>query len=317
MFFFLIGITIFWFIYKDQNIEELKSILKNDVAYKWIWLSLFLGLLSHISRTIRWNYLIETLGHKPRFINSFCAVMVAYFMNLALPRMGEISRCGVMSRYENVSFSKLVGTVVVERLIDMVMLLLFVVIIIVSQFGEVLRLLEENPTFKQALIDKVTSPVTIVVLISIIALIYIFRKAFKNTPFYKKAHGFWLNLLEGIQTIRKMEKKAAFIFHSIFIWVMYYLMLYVVFFSFDFTSHLSPIAGLTTFVIAAFGMVTPVQGGIGAWHFMATKALAIYGVAEHNGEIFALVNWSSMNLMILVLGLVATIALPFLNRKNL
>ena len=122
--FFILGIVLFWLVYKDQDINRIKSILSNEVNYFWIVVSVFLGLLSHISRSIRWNLIIEPLGHKPRLLNTFLSVMIGYLMNLALPRMGEISKCGVLSRYEKIPFTKLIGTVVLERLIDVLVLLL-------------------------------------------------------------------------------------------------------------------------------------------------------------------------------------------------
>ena len=124
--FFTLGIFIFWLIYKDQDIDRIKSVLKNEVNYFWVVVSLFIGLISHISRTLRWGLMIEPIGHKPRFANTFIAVMVGYLMNMAFPRMGEISRCGVLSRYEKISFTKLFGTVVAERLIDVLSLVVAV-----------------------------------------------------------------------------------------------------------------------------------------------------------------------------------------------
>ncbi|TKG88635.1 flippase-like domain-containing protein [Puteibacter caeruleilacunae] len=314
--FFAIGAFIFWLIYKDQDIEEIKEILANDVNYLWVWVSLGLGLLSHISRTIRWNYLVEALGKKPRLINTFLAVMVGYLMNMAVPRMGEISRCGVLSKYEKITFSKLIGTVVLERLIDMLMLLLLTALIVVLQFGKVITLLKENPDIKMQVMSKLTSPYTIAVLIILFSALWVFRRKFKHTNLYARLHNFWTNLLEGIRTIKSMKHKGAFIFHSVFIWLMYYLMLYVVFFSFDFTTDLNPIAGLTTFVIASYGMVAPVQAGIGAWHFMAKESLKLYGVNNGDAVIFALVVHTSMNAMILLVGLLSVVALPFVNRKD-
>ncbi|MCD6355166.1 MAG: flippase-like domain-containing protein, partial [Prolixibacteraceae bacterium] len=117
-------------------------------------------------------------------------------------------------------------------------------------------------------------------------------------------------------SIRSIKKRGWFYFHSIFIWSMYYLMLYVVFFSFDFTRNLGPIAGLTTFVLASFGMVAPVQGGFGAYHFMASEALALYGIAKINGGIFALVAHESMTGMLIIIGIISMLILPFINRRN-
>ena len=122
--------------------------------------------------------------------------------------------------------------------------------------------------------------------------------------------------VEGFRSILKMKKKGWFIFHSISIWVLYYLMLYCVFFSFGFTSHLTPLAGLTVFVFGSFGMVAPVQGGIGPWHFMVREGLALYGVQRSDGEIFALLAHTSTTIMLLVLGLIGLIALPFVNERE-
>lgn len=314
--FFAIGIFIFWLIYKDQDIERIKLVLKNDVNYFWIVISLFIGLLSHISRTLRWGLMIEPVSHKPRFINTFLAVMVGYLMNLALPRMGELSRCGVLSRYEKVSFTKLLGTVVAERAVDMVSLLLLLAIVIFSQFGQMLRFLTENPEVGTRLQAVATSPFLIIGMIVFLAALYIFRKTLQHTLFYQKVIDVLKNLKEGFISIRSIRKKGWFFFHSVAIWFLYYLMLYTVFFAFDFTVSLGPLVALTTFVLASFGMVAPVQGGIGAWHFMAIEALALYGVAIENGVIFAFVAHGSMTGMILLLGIISVLILPFINRRK-
>ncbi len=315
--FLAIGVFIFWLIYKDQDIEQLKQTLTKEVNYWWVWLSLLIGLFSHVSRVLRWKIMIEPLGKKPRFINTFFAVMVGYFMNLALPRMGELSRCGVLSKYEKISFTKLVGTVVLERAIDMLMLLILTLIVIITQFGKILKLLADNPELQTKTVGIVSNPVFIIGIAIFIIAVWIFRKKFKNTIFFKKINVTWQNILEGIRTIKTMKNKGAFIFHSVFIWLLYYLMLYAVFFSFDFTSGLPPIAGLTVFVIASYGMVAPVQGGIGAWHFMAKEALKIYGVENNNAVVFALLAHTSMNAMIILIGFISVIALPFVNRKEI
>uniref|UniRef100_UPI003217890C lysylphosphatidylglycerol synthase transmembrane domain-containing protein n=1 Tax=uncultured Draconibacterium sp. TaxID=1573823 RepID=UPI003217890C len=311
--FFTLGAFIFWLIYKDQDIERIKSVLKNDVNYWWVFVSLVLGLLSHISRTLRWGLMIEPIGHKPRFTNTFLAVMVGYFMNMAFPRMGEVSRCGVLARYEKISFTKLVGTVVAERLVDLISLLILLGIIIVAQFGKMIHFMRSNPEIQEKLAAAVTSPYLIIFVIIAAVLFFVFRNALKGTAIFKKINEIIRNFKEGFISIRNIEKKGWFYFHSVFIWLMYYFMLYVVFFAFDFTSNLNPIAGLTTFVLASFGMVAPVQGGIGAWHFMAKEALSLYGVANENGIIFAFVAHSSMTAMIILIGAISVAILPFIN----
>lgn len=313
--FFLLGILIFWMVYKDQDINHIKSILSDQVNYFWIILSLFLGLLSHISRTIRWNLMIEPLGRKPKMLNTFLAVMVGYLMNLALPRMGEISRCGVLARYEKISFTKLIGTVVVERLVDVLMLLILLLVVVLTQFGQVLEFLNNNPEVNEKLQRVIYSPVLIGGFVFLIALVWISRHKIKESALMKKAKGFIGQFAEGLQSIRNMNKKGAFIFHSVFIWFLYFVMLYCVFFAFGFTSHLVPLAGLTVFVFGSFGMVAPVQGGIGAWHFMVMQSLVLFGISLEDGRIFALIAHSFTSLIYLLWGSIAFMLFPILNRN--
>ena len=314
--FFLLGILLFWLVYKDQDINRIKSILSNEVNYFWIIVSVFLGLLSHISRTIRWNLMIEPLGHKPRPLNTFLAVMIGYLMNLALPRMGEISRCGVLSRYEKIPFTKLVGTVVLERLIDVLVLLLLLVIVVITQFGHLVEFLNNNPQVQDKLGKLMRSPILPIALILLFLIIWLTRHKIKGSGVLKKLTGLMNQFIEGFKSIRNIKNKGSFIFHSVFIWVLYYLMLYCVFFSFEFTSHLTPLAGLTIFVLGSFGMIAPVQGGIGAWHFMVIEGLSLYGIDKADGQVFALVAHGSTTIMLIVFGLVSLLVLPFINERK-
>lgn len=319
--FFSIGAFLFWITYRDQNPSEIIHTLKNDVNYYWILLSLFLGLLSHISRTIRWNLLIESLGKKPRTVNTFLAVMVGYFANLALPRMGEISRCGIISKYEKISFSQLVGTVVLERVLDIIMLFVFLLIALSTQFSVISDFFSQNPKVSEQLSNVFASAYTFYTVIGVSILIWLLRKKFKHTRFFKKIDQTLKSFMDGFRTIKKIENKWPFVLHTVFIWVMYYLMTYICFFSFGFTSNLPALAGLTVFVMSAFGMVAPVQGGMGAWHFMVIGTLLVYlpGVAnaENMSKSFALVVHGAQTAMIIILGTLSVIALPLANRKSL
>lgn len=314
--FFLLGIFIFWLVYKDQDIHRIKSVLTNEVNYLWIVISMFLGLASHISRSLRWNLLIEPLGRKPRLLNTFLAVMVGYLMNLALPRMGEISRCGVLARYEKISFTKLVGTVVLERLIDVIVLLILTAVMVVTQFGQVLEFLHNNPEVSQKLQKVIFSPVLLGGLVAVLLVFWLMRHKVRKSGLLKKVKEIIQQFVEGLQTVRTMKHKGAFIFHSFFIWGMYYLMFYLVFFSFGFTSHLGPLAGLTVFVLGSFGMVAPVQGGIGAWHFMVIEGLALYGVDRADGKIYALLAHGTTTAVLILLGLIGLLILPFVNERQ-
>ncbi|MFW5831060.1 MAG: lysylphosphatidylglycerol synthase transmembrane domain-containing protein, partial [Prolixibacteraceae bacterium] len=199
--FFALGVFIFWLIYKDQDIERIKSVLKNEVNYFWIGISLVIGFLSHISRTLRWRLMIKPVGHTPRFINTFFAVMIGYLMNLAFPRMGEISRCGVLSRYEKISFTKLIGTVVAERAVDMISLLILLAVVIFSQFGQMLDFLHQNPEIESKVNALITSPLLIAGFVGFIVAVIVFRKTLQHTVFYKKLYEIYLNFKEGFISI--------------------------------------------------------------------------------------------------------------------
>jgi glycosyltransferase 2 family protein len=314
--FFSVGVLIFWLIYKDQDIHMIKSVLRNDVNYFWVFVSLLIGMISHLSRAIRWNYLIEPMGYKPKLKNTFMSVMFGYLMNLVFPRMGEISRCGALSKYENITFVKLIGTVVTERIMDVIVLLLFTLVAFISQFGVILEFLHQNPEVSQKIISIVTSPYLAGLFFVFILSLILLRKRIKRSGLYKKVELSIKHLKEGLISFRYVRKKGALIIHSVFIWFMYYMMMYVSFFAFKFTSHLSPFAALTTFVMGSFGMVAPVQGGLGTWHFMTKESLVLYGISNENAVIFAFVAHTTMTLLVVILGLLSLLALPLVNRKK-
>jgi len=318
VFFLSLGLLIFWWVYKDQNVDEIVAELKK-ANYFWIAVSLVLSLLSHLSRAIRWRLLINPLGHKISTLNSFFAVLVMYISNMAIPRSGEITRCSIIKKYEKVSLSKLLGTVVIERTFDFIMLFILLFVVLLTQFDVVLDFIQRNPGVEQKVSSILQLKYLIIFLVFLIALAvftYFFRKQFKESIVYIKLMGLEKNLIAGIDSVRKMDKKWEFIFHSVFIWLMYFLMIYVTFWAFDFTEHLPLLAGLTVFVMSSFGMVAPSPGGIGTWHFMAIETLVIYKIAYVDATAFALVAHGAMNLFLLVVGVVALILLPVINNKK-
>ncbi len=317
--FFFTGIGIFWLVYRKQNIDELKNALLS-ADYLWIFISLILGVLSHISRAIRWNLLIYPLGYKPKVINSFFSVMIMYLSNMAIPRSGEIVRCGVMSKTENIPVSKLLGTVFTERIIDFILLFTLLAIVMITQMQVIIEMLNNNPGLKSNLSSLMSSvPVLSGIMILLILAIYVlyrFRHKIKHFILYKKVENILKGFADGIKSILKMERRLEFIAHSVFIWAMYFLMIYIVFRSFNFTEHLGLLSGLTVFVMSAFGMVAPSPGGIGTWHFMVIQTLMIYGVDKTDAGAFAFASHESMTLMMIVVGVLSIILLPAVNKKR-
>lgn len=311
----------FWLVYRKQDINEIKiALLQADLS--WVLLSMVLGLLSHWSRAARWKILLKPLGYQPKVKNLFFSVMIMYLTNHAIPRSGEVVRCGVVSRYEKIPFSKLLGTVVAERVVDIIMLGILTVIVAVTQFGVIMDFVANNPQIVDNLQNILASTPLIMALgvfgIIILVLLFIFRKKIKSTKLYKKIEDTLLNFVAGFKTVIALkENKLAFVLHTIFIWAMYFVMIFVVFQCFEETANLSIMTGLTIFVLTAYGIVIPSPGGIGTWHFIAIETLNIYGIAkEPIGSTFAIVAHESQMIMLVVVGLISLILMPLLNKKK-
>ncbi|MBN2613232.1 MAG: flippase-like domain-containing protein [Bacteroidales bacterium] len=321
--FLAIGITLFYLVYKDYPIEEFKKAFKS-INYFWIFVSITLGILSQVSRAIRWNMLIRPLGYNPKLYNSFLSVLVLYFVNLIAPRAGEVARCTVLSKYEKIPFAKLVGTVFVERMADLVTLMILAVIIILSQLSVFVRFFDVHPEMKENLL-KLLSGRNIFIGVAAIALLVaafiLTRKYFRSrkeensNSLVKRLKTLKHNFVDGIKSILKLENKWYFIGHTMFIFLMWLFMLYVIFLAYEPTKHLTIWTGMITFLMGGLAMLAPVQGGIGAWHFMVFETLFIYGIAKPEGKMFAFIAHASTNLIYLGLGLLALILLPIINRK--
>ena len=204
--FLLVTIFLFWLVYRDQNFDDLMKVLCDDVDYTWIWVAIVFGLLSHVSRSLRWQMLTKSMGYRISFMNSFMGVMIGYFANMAIPRMGEFTRCGVVSKYENVPFSKLLGTVVTERVFDMIMLLLLTLIVVVSQFKQVGIFLDNNEEIKQKLYTMAHSSWTYVVLGVLIVGIMGFFWFVRKSVFFTRVTSFPVGNERGV--VNRKERGA-------------------------------------------------------------------------------------------------------------
>lgn len=311
------GVFLFWYLYKDMEMDYLVANLKG-IKYEWIVISLFVGFLSHISRAMRWQMLVNTLGYNPRFSNSFFSVMISYLANLALPRLGEVTRPTIVKKYEDIPYTTSFGTIVLERIIDFVILFLLTGVAVISEYPVLKAFLHNNPDVydKFVLIFKILVIAGGAGLFGLAVFYFFIRKRIREFSFYKKFKELTLSFLEGVKTIRNLKNKSMFVFHSFFIWGMYFLSLYFCFLAFGFTENLGLMAALITFVIGSYGMVAPVQGGIGAWHFMVIATLLIYNIDFNDAKFFALVAHGASTLVVLIGGSASLILLPVFNRKK-
>ncbi len=329
-----IGFSILYLLYNKQNSnyqiycqEEgiavtdcnlLKKIWTDFKSVNFFWIGMvFIAFgISNISRTLRWQMLLGALGHKVKFYNAFLTIMLGYFANLGFPRIGEVIRAGTLSRYEKIPVEKTIGTVVVDRMMDLLLLLFVIGLAFIFAFNTLWSYLSENATFNG---NASFSKVFLVAGIGILGLagIGLLRKQITNSKLGRKVSNLLKGFMEGIQTIQRLKHPSLFILHSLNIWLMYYLMTYLAFFSFAPTSHLTPVVGLMVMVFGALGVVIPSPGGMGAYQGLVMVALGIYGVAQSDGFSFANILFFSVQIGCNVLfGVIALLLLPMINNKT-
>lgn len=287
--------------------EELwNNILLADL--KWVYLSVFFGILSHLSRAYRWKYLLEPLGYKPRLANSFMAVMGGYLANLGVPRSGEVLRGATISTYEKVPFDKAFGTIVSERIADLAMVL------IITTFGFLIQTEGLVNYFRDNEINPFISiGIFFAFIIFGVFILNLIRRS--NHPFMVKIKDFARGLLEGMRSIVRMRKKKEFIFHTIFIWVMYLLMFYVIKFALPETYSLSMAGFMAAFIVGTFA-ITTTNGGIGVYPIAMGAVLLLFGINQQAGEAFGWIMWGSQTLMVVILGGLSFLFLPIYNQKK-
>ncbi|MCI5080394.1 MAG: flippase-like domain-containing protein, partial [Saprospiraceae bacterium] len=281
--------------------------------YFWILIVLFAFTISNVSRAIRWNMLIRPLGYRPRFINSFLTTVLGYFANLGLPRLGEVVRGGTLARYEKIPMEKVMGTIVVDRVVDVISILVMTSLAFLLEFNTLWEFAQQYVP-----VDRLIKVIAILVGLGVVGLagLWLMRKTLAKTAFYEKFMKILTGFYDGLKTIGQLEKPWLFVLHSINIWVMYYLMTYLCFFAFAPTAGLSPLAGLVVFVFGGWGIVIPSPGGMGTYHFLVQIALGIYGISGDDAFSFANIAFFSIQLGCNVtIGLLALILLPIINRS--
>ncbi|MCF6213279.1 MAG: flippase-like domain-containing protein [Flavobacteriaceae bacterium] len=307
----IFGLGLIWYSLSKFTPSDFQSVKKSfqTAHYGWVFLSIVLAVMSHLSRAYRWQFLLEPLGYKPKFTNSVLTVLVAYLLNLVIPRSGEVARAAAISKYEGIPFQKAFGTIVAERVADVIMLFS----IIGMAFFMQTKLLSEY-LFK----DGGSNPWHKVIILgglALIALVLYFVFKTSKSAFVLKIKEFAKGLLEGVMSIVKMKKKVVFILHTVFIWTLYVLMFYVVTFAIPETSHLPIGAIVVGFVVGGLSMALT-NGGLGTYPIFVASVFILYGVENNPARAFGWIVWTSQTLMVLVFGGLAMFVLPIYNRKK-
>ncbi len=321
-FFLGLGLFFIWLFMHNLTSDEKKEIYNSfiNANYFWILVSFVFAILSHISRTLRWMILLEPMGYVPRKKNAFLAIMIGYFANLALPRLGEITRCGILSKYEKIPMQKSFGTVVTERGLDVIMLGLIFIVSLFVHLNKV-KLFKESALFLNISekYSKIENPNTIFYAIIVIAVIVIFlflkfRHRISHFKIYIKIKNIYFGFLEGLKSLATIKKPFWFIFHTIFIWLMYLSMTWIIFFCLPETSHLNLGVGLAVLVFGSIAIVL-VQGGIGIYPWIVAEILVLFAIPSTTGYALGWLLWTGQTVMVIITGLISMILLPIINNK--
>lgn len=304
---------------KKQQEDILLSI--QQANYNFVALSFFVGILSHYFRAVRWKILLTSLNYRPSTRNTFFAVMVGYLANLAVNRLGEVTRCGTLNQYENIPFTEGFGSVIAERALDLICLILIFFTSLFVEFDKIYGIANDliftplSLKGRDLFQHKVLFGIMIGMLLLIAGILFYFRKKLQEL-FSSKIKNFITGLWQGLMSIKHVKQPIGFIIYSVLIWLMYILQAYVCFFAFSGTSHLTFMTATVIMVFGSLGVIA-VPGGTGAYQAIVISILTtVYFVSETNAFAFAWTVWSAQIVLILVLGLISLILLPLLNKKE-
>ena len=302
-----IGVFCIYFSFRNINFSDFTKYFY-QINYSWVFLGIILGALSHLSRSYRWKFLIEPLGYKLGLANSILAVFSAYLINYTIPRAGDIARATMISKYEKIPLDKTIGTIVAERAIDVVCILIIIGIGLIIEFqkiSEKLISLIEGQELSTILIYVTTISMFVIIL-------FLFLK---KSKYYSSILNFLSGITQGLTVVFRMEKRNSFIFHSIFIWLMYLLMFWVTSMAFIELHDFSFYQFMISFTLAALSIMLS-NGGIGIYPLAVEESLGWYGVQSTTGLAFGWVSWLSQTMMVVIFGGLSLFILPFINRKN-
>ena len=292
----------------------------SEVEYLWVYFSIFLSLISHWLRAYRWNLLLEPFGYELLTGRTFLAVMTGYMVNLAIPRLGEVTRCVVLKKNDGVSMSFSFGTVITERVIDFCILLLIILSGFILEFDKIFGFFTQTLGLEEIFDRKwIIVGIVIMVLTGLIIGVLVLRKFIinnSNNELVEKFRKFLKDLIDGLLSLRKIKNVWGFVLSTVGIWVLYFFMSYVIVFSISETSGLGLAVGLSILVAGSLAMLAPVPGGIGAYHLTVSGILVLYGIKLKTGLFFATLLHSSQFVSILIVGGLCLLISIFISKIN-
>lgn len=305
----LLGSGILWWMYRNFDFELLKSTLNGGMNWWWMAFSLVFGVTAQLFRGLRWKQTLEPLGENPRTSTCVHAVFLSYAASLTIPRIGEVTRCGVLTKYDGTSFSKSLGTVVTERIIDSILVLSITAAVFLSQAKVFYNFFEETGTNLTEWAAKFTATGYIVTAMCLVALGILAFMLIRKLAIFARIRETIKGIKEGVMSLKDVKNKTLFTAYTLGIWVSYFLHYYITFYCFDFTCGLGLNVALVSFVVGSIAVIVPTPNGMGPWHFAVKTILVLYGVEVTNAETFVIIVHTIQTALIPLLGIFSLMAL--------
>lgn len=305
----LLGSAILWWMYREFDFNRVMNVLRNGTNWWWMAFSLVFGVLAQVLRGLRWRQTLDPLGEHPRCSTCIHAIFLSYTSSLIIPRIGEVTRCGVLNRYDGTSFTKSIGTVITERIIDCLLLLLIAVVVFLFQLSVFNDFFQRTGTSISDILHSFTTTGYIVtfllILITVAFLWFLFRKFEISTNLRKMVS----EVKAGVLSLKNVENKVLFTIYTLGIWLCYFLHFYIPFNCFEFTRDLGINIGLVSFIVCSFASIVPTPNGMGSFHFAVKTILVLYGVETFNAESFVLIVHAVQTGLIPLLGMYSLLVL--------
>jgi len=312
----LLGGVILWWMYRDFDFGQLRDVLSHRMNWGWMLLSLPFGVLAQFCRGWRWRQTLEPVDEHPRASTCVHAVFLSYALSLIVPRIGEFARCGVLKRYDGVSFPKALGTVVTERIIDSSLVALIAGITLLCQLRVFNTFFERTGTTIDGIFSRFTATGYLVTAVCVAAAAGLVWLLLRRLSFFHRVKEALYGLWQGITSLSSVRNLPLFIVLTLGIWVSYFLHYYLTFFCFEATEHLSVLCGLVTFIVGSMAVIVPTPNGAGPWHFAVKTMLILYGVAQTDALFFVLIVHGIQTLLVILLGVYAWTMLMIRGKKN-
>ena len=305
----ILAAAILWWMYRGIKWDDVKQALESDMSWTWMLLSFPFGIMAQVFRALRWKQMLAPLGEKPRLHTCINAVFISYASSLIVPRVGEMLRCGILRRWEGTNFSKAIGTVVTERVIDSAMVMLLALVTIACQIPLFMNFFSETGLSLQGFLGTFTTAGWLVTIVCGILILCTLGLLVFRLNFFSRTRAVLSDLKDGLLSVRHVQNPALFLLYSVGIWASYYLHFYLTFYCFQYTAHLGMMAALVAFLVGCFAVLVPTPNGAGPWHFAVKTVLVLYGVSQIDGALFVLVVHSIQTLLVVALGLYGVAAL--------